>query len=68
MTYNPRDYADSRDELARDVLTHEEYREQVLDDAERARIRSLARQHRNQLMRAVDVWSDDYRGPSGGAA
>lgn len=48
----------SRDELAREVLDAEEYGQYRNDIAERARLRALARKHRNERMRATDVWGD----------
>lgn len=60
------DEAPSRDELAREVLDAEEYGQYAEAVAERARVRSLARKHRDRLMRSAgDVWADDYRGPAG---
>jgi hypothetical protein len=62
--YDPRDYCETNAELAAEVLDREEYADWQRAVAERARLRSIARQRRNERMGAVDVWSDDYRGPA----
>lgn len=62
--YDPHDWCESPDELAREVLDPQEYAEWQATVAERARVRNLARQHRNERMRAVDIWADDYKGPT----
>ena len=56
--YDPRDYAESSDELARDVLEADEHREWRQQAADRARVRNLARKHRQERL----------RGPWGGGA
>jgi hypothetical protein len=56
--YDPRDYAETADELARDVLDPQEYREWVRDSADRARLRNLARRHREERLRP-DPWGGD---------
>lgn len=68
MSWNPREWCESDRELAAEVLDHEERADYERQAAERARLRSLARQHRNERMRAVDPWADDYRGPTTGGA
>ena len=62
--YDPHDWCETPDELAREVLDHDEYQQWRHDTSERARLRSLARQHRNERMRAVSPWDDDYKGPA----
>lgn len=55
----------SHDELAREVLDADEYGAWREVEAERARVRSIARRNRDRLMRSQgDVWADDYRGPA----
>lgn len=65
MSYDPRDYCESDDELAREVLDAAEYGEYRQTVAERARVGNLARKHRNERLRDVTRPQPD---PWGGAA
>lgn len=67
--YDPRDFAESPDELARDVLDPEEYAEWRRDSADRARLRSLAKKHRDERMRVQpSTFRDPWADPHGGGA
>lgn len=61
---DPHDWCESPDELAREVLDPQEYAEWRRESADRARLRRLAREHRNRRMGAVSPWDDDYKGPA----
>lgn len=52
---DPRDYCESNDELAREVLDREEYGEYRQQVAEKTRVVNLARRRRNE--RLNDPWS-----------
>lgn len=56
MSWNPREYCESDDELAREVLDAEEYGENRQTVAERARVSNLARRHRAERLRDTDPW------------
>ena len=64
MSWDPREYCETNDELAREVLDPHEYGEYRQAADERARISALVKRHRNERMRAVDPWADDYKGPT----
>ena len=51
---DPRDYCETSDELAREVLDREEYGEYRQQVAEKARVVNLARRRRNE--RLNDPW------------
>lgn len=56
MIWNPREYCESDDELAREVLDAEEYGEYRQTVAERARVSNLSRKHRNERLTPRDPW------------